>query len=122
MQAAANYLLGTHDFSAFRSSQCQAKSPVKTMHEVRIVRRGDLIVFTLRAGAFLHHMVRNIVGSLIFTGTGARDAQWLKEVLDAGERDRAAPTFMPDGLYLAKVDYDPAWGLPQEDAALPFLT
>jgi tRNA pseudouridine38-40 synthase len=122
MQAAANYLLGTHDFSAFRSSQCQAKSPVKTMHEVRIVRRGDLIVFTLRAGAFLHHMVRNIVGSLIFTGTGARDAQWLKEVLDAGERDRAAPTFMPDGLYLAKVDYDPAWGLPQEDVALPFLT
>lgn len=122
MQAAANHLIGTHDFSAFRSSQCQAKTPIKTMHEVRIVKRGDLIVFTLRASAFLHHMVRNIVGSLIFTGTGSRDVGWMKEILDAGQRERAAPTFMPDGLYLAKVDYDPAWGLPQEDIALPFLS
>jgi len=121
MRAAAQYLLGMHDFSTFRSAQCQAKSPVKMMHEVRIVKRGDLIVFTLKASAFLHHMVRNIVGSLIYIGSGRQDAQWMKEILDAGERDRAAPTFMPDGLYLAKVDYDPAWNLPQQDTSLPFI-
>jgi tRNA pseudouridine38-40 synthase len=121
MQDAAQHLLGTHDFSTFRSAQCQAKSPVKIMHEVRIVKRGDLIVFTLRASAFLHHMVRNIVGALIFIGNGSKDAQWMKEILDVGDRDRAAPTFMPDGLYLAKVDYDLAWGLPQQDLALPFI-
>jgi tRNA pseudouridine38-40 synthase len=121
MQLAARCLVGTHDFSAFRSSQCQAKSPVKLMHDVRIVQRGDLIVFTLRASAFLHHMVRNIVGSLIYVGTGTRDADWMKEILEACDRERAAPTFMPDGLYLAKVDYDPAWGLPQQDIDLPFI-
>ncbi|HSY27867.1 MAG TPA: tRNA pseudouridine(38-40) synthase TruA [Burkholderiaceae bacterium] len=122
MQDAARHLRGTHDFSTFRSAQCQAKSPVKIMHEVSIVKRGDLIVFTLRASAFLHHMVRNIVGALIFIGNGSKDTQWMKEILDAGDRDRAAPTFMPDGLYLAKVDYDPAWGLPQQDLALPFIS
>jgi tRNA pseudouridine38-40 synthase len=120
MQAAAAYLVGTHDFSAFRSSQCQAKSPVKTMHAVRITRRGDMIIFTLRASAFLHHMVRNIVGSLIYVGTGSRQPEWMTEVLEGRNRERAAPTFMPDGLYLAKVDYDAVWGLPQQEIVLPW--
>ncbi len=114
MQSAASYLLGVHDFTAFRAAECQAKSPVKTMHEIRIERRGDLLMFTLRANAFLHHMVRNIVGSLIVVGTGNQSPEWLKSVLDGKDRSRAAPTFMPDGLYLARIDYDPKWKLPHE--------
>ena len=122
MRAAGQYLVGTHDFSAFRASGCQANSPVKQMHEVSIDRRGDVIVFTVRASAFLHHMVRNIVGSLIYVGTGRNEPSWMAEVLASRSRDVAAPTFMPDGLYLAKIDYDPKWGLPQEAVApLPWL-
>jgi tRNA pseudouridine38-40 synthase len=123
MQAAAAYLIGHHDFSAFRSADCQAKSPLKKMHEIRIERRGDLIIFTIHASAFLHHMVRNIIGSLIYTGIGRHPPEWMKSVLIGRDRNLAAPTFMPDGLYLAKVDYDTKWGLPQEEVtALPWLT
>lgn len=122
MRQAAQYLLGTHDFSAFRAAECQAKTPVKTMYEIRVERHGNLIVFTLRANAFLHHMVRNIVGSLIVAGNGNQPPQWLKEVLEGRDRSRAAPTFMPDGLYLGKIDYDLKWALPHERAiAMPWL-
>jgi tRNA pseudouridine38-40 synthase len=122
MREAARHLLGTHDFSSFRAAECQANTPVKTMHEIGIERRGDLVVFTLRANAFLHHMVRNIVGSLIVVGNGNQQPVWLRELLEHRDRSRAAPTFMPDGLYLAKIDYDPKWGLPQEGfAALPWM-
>jgi tRNA pseudouridine38-40 synthase len=114
MREAAQHLVGTHDFSAFRSSQCQAKSPVKQMHEVTVERHGEVIVFTVRANAFLHHMVRNLIGSLIYVGSGRHPPQWLADVLAGRDRSFAAPTFMPDGLYLAKIDYDPKWGLPQE--------
>lgn len=119
---AARHLIGTHDFSAFRASSCQAKTPVKDMHEVRIERHGDIIVFTLRASAFLHHMVRNIVGSLVYVGLGRQEPDWMQEVLESRSRDVAAPTFMPDGLYFAKIEYDPCWKLPQEAVApLPWL-
>ncbi|GAB3544452.1 tRNA pseudouridine(38-40) synthase TruA [Noviherbaspirillum agri] len=122
MQAAATHLLGTHDFSAFRAAECQAKSPVKTMQDIRIARRGDIIVVTLTANAFLHHMVRNIVGSLIVVGNGNQRPEWVKEILESRDRSRAAPTFMPDGLYLAKIAYDTKWGLPQSpDNPLPWL-
>ena len=121
MRAAARHLIGTHDFSSFRASGCQAKTPVKEMHQLDIVRQGDVIVFTIRASAFLHHMVRNIVGSLIYVGTGRHEPDWMAGVLEARSRDAAAPTFMPDGLYLATIDYDPRWGLPQEPAALPWF-
>lgn len=122
MAEAGQYLIGEHDFSAFRASGCQANTPVKQMHEVSIQRHGDVIVFTVRASAFLHHMVRNIVGSLIYVGTGRNEPAWMKEVLESRSRDVAAPTFMPDGLYLARIDYDPKWGLPQEPASpLPWL-
>lgn len=114
MQMAAQRLLGTHDFSAFRSVQCQAKSPIKTMHEINIARHGDLLVMTLRANAFLHHMVRNIVGSLIYVGNGTQSPEWITQLLEGGDRTQAAPTFMPDGLYLARIDYDPKWNLPQQ--------
>lgn len=122
MRDAAQHLLGTHDFSAFRSSECQAKSPVRTMHHIGIERRGDIIVFTLHANAFLHHMVRNIVGSLIVAGNGGQSPDWVADVLHGKDRNRAAPTFMPDGLYLTKIDYDSKWGLPQEATpALPWV-
>ena len=114
MREAARHLLGTHDFSSFRAAECQARSPVKTMHDIRIERCEDLIVVTLTANAFLHHMVRNIVGSLIVIGNGNQPPGWMKEILESRDRSRAAPTFMPDGLYLAKIAYDAKWQLPQE--------
>ncbi|GGY76518.1 tRNA pseudouridine(38-40) synthase TruA [Pseudoduganella plicata] len=114
MREAVRPLIGTHDFSAFRASGCQAKTPVKEMHEIAIERHGDMILFTLRASAFLHHMVRNLVGALIYVGQGREDTEWLGELLAGRDRTVAAPTFMPDGLYLANIDYDPKWGLPQE--------
>ena len=123
MRAAARYLIGTHDFSAFRSAQCQAKSPIKTMYDIYIEQHGNMIVFSLRANAFLHHMVRNIIGALIIAGCGKQSPAWLKELLEHQDRSRGAPTFMPDGLYLAKIDYDAKWGLPQEaQSVLPFLS
>ncbi|MGV3743283.1 MAG: tRNA pseudouridine(38-40) synthase TruA [Burkholderiaceae bacterium] len=121
MEQGAKLLLGEHDFSAFRAAECQARSPVKTMHDIGIERRGDLIVFTFRANAFLHHMVRNIVGALVYVGTGVQKPEWMGELLAGRQRRLAAPTFMPDGLYLARIDYDSKWALPQEAAACPWL-
>ena len=112
MREAAVLLQGTHDFSAFRSSQCQAKSPVKTLHSLSIRERGPFVVFTLRADAFLHHMVRNIVGSLMTVGEGKAPAVWLAEVLAARVRGDASATFMPDGLYFAAVEYPAQFVLP----------
>ncbi|QBI00339.1 tRNA pseudouridine(38-40) synthase TruA [Pseudoduganella albidiflava] len=114
MRAAVQPLLGKHDFSAFRAAGCQAKTPVKDMYEIGIERHGDMILFTLRASAFLHHMVRNLVGSLVYVGQGREHTGWLGELLAARNRTLAAPTFMPDGLYLAQIEYDAKWGLPQE--------
>ena len=118
MRIAAQCLLGTHDFSAFRAAECQARSPIKTMHDIRIDQHGDIIVVTLTANAFLHHMVRNIVGSWIVFGTGNKSPQWLEDILESRNRSRAAPTFMPDGLYLAKIAYDSKWQLPQQAMSL----
>lgn len=121
MQAAAQALIGTHDFSAFRAAECQAHSPVRTMHTITLQRQGELILVTLKANAFLHHMVRNIVGSLIQVGIGNAAEAWVGEVLAARNRDLAAPTFSPDGLYLAKIDYDAHWNLPQIDTTTPLF-
>lgn len=121
MQAAAQALVGEHDFSAFRAAECQALSPVRHLQAVDVRRRGELVVVTLRANAFLHHMVRNIVGSLIQVGNGNRQGVWIAELLAGRNRELAAPTFSPDGLYLAKVDYDARWGLPEVQDSLPFF-
>jgi tRNA pseudouridine38-40 synthase len=115
MREAAQYLLGEHDFSAFRSSECQAKSPVKHLRQLDIRREGEMLVFDLDAGAFLHHMVRNIVGCLVYVGKGKHPPQWLKEILESRNRIMAAPTFAPDGLYLRRIQYEAKWGLPQMD-------
>lgn len=111
MMSAARLLLGEHDFSAFRSIECQARSPVKTLRRADIVRHGELLVFDFEASAFLHHMVRNMVGALVYVGKGAYPPAWLGELLVGRDRARAAPTFDPCGLYFAGVDYDPAWQL-----------
>ncbi|MDP5009394.1 MAG: tRNA pseudouridine(38-40) synthase TruA, partial [Glaciimonas sp.] len=118
MCEAAQHFVGTHDFSAFRAIECQAQSPSRTMHAVNIEQKGDLIVFTLRANAFLHHMVRNIIGALIFIGNGKESTAWISELLLQKDRSLAAPTFMPDGLYLGKVEYDKKWELPQTESSI----
>ena len=112
MRAAAQALVGERDFSAFRSSGCQAKNPVRTLHTLGIEQRGATIVFTLRANGFLHHMVRNIVGALVYVGKGRNAPEWLTEVRDSRDRARCAPTFAPEGLYLSAVEYGAEWLIP----------
>jgi tRNA pseudouridine38-40 synthase len=109
MREAAKLLLGKHDFSAFRAAECRARTPVKELRRVEITRHRDLIVFEFCADAFLHHMVRNFVGSLIYVGSGRCTAHWLGEVLQSRDRSRAAPTFSAAGLYLSGVRYDAKW-------------
>lgn len=112
MAEAASHLLGRHDFSAFRAAGCQAKSPLKIMHEARVRRDGDYLVFDFHANAFLHHMVRNLVGGLVYVGKGNFAPDWMGELLVNGDRRLAAPTFPADGLYLCGVDYPSRWPLP----------
>ncbi len=112
MRAAARHFVGTHDFSAFRSSECQAKSPVRTVHCLDIEASGGRIVFTIRANAFLHHMVRNLVGTLVYVGKGKHPSNWAAELLESRNRTRAAPTFAPEGLCLEHVEYGAEWNLP----------
>jgi tRNA pseudouridine38-40 synthase len=113
MRQAAALLVGEHDFSAFRSSECQAKTPVRTLYALEIEAQGERIAFVLRANAFLHHMVRNIVGSLVYVGKGKQPPDWAREILLSRDRSKAAPTFGPEGLYLEKIQYDARWGLPE---------
>jgi len=112
MQQAASHLLGEHDFSSFRASACQALSPVKMLQRIDISRHGTCWRFEFEANAFLHHMIRNIMGCLIAVGQGKKPPEWLKEVLLARNRDVAAPTFSPHGLYFLGPRYAPHWGLP----------
>ncbi|HYA21280.1 MAG TPA: tRNA pseudouridine(38-40) synthase TruA [Burkholderiales bacterium] len=109
MRDSAKILLGKHDFSAFRAAECRARTPEKELHKIEIVRRQNLILFEFYADAFLHHMVRNIVGCLVYVGSGRCPAQWLGEVLESRDRSRAAPTFSAAGLYLSGVRYHPKW-------------
>jgi len=111
MQQAAHCLLGEHDFSSFRSSQCQAKSPVRTLHQLDIVQHGPRIVVQLTANAFLHHMVRNIMGALVQVGQGREPVDYVLRLLAAKDRTQGAPTFAPDGLYLTDVTY-PGYAFP----------
>ncbi|HET6829341.1 MAG TPA: tRNA pseudouridine(38-40) synthase TruA [Ramlibacter sp.] len=121
MRQAAALLLGEHDFSSFRASACQAKSPLKTMRRIEIARRGPYWRFEFEANAFLHHMIRNIMGCLIQVGQGLQEPAWISQVLQARSRDAAAPTFAPDGLYFLGPLYDAAWGLPSRTAAYDWL-
>jgi len=121
MRAGAAHLAGTHDFSAFRAAECQAKSPVKSLTRIDIGAQGSFIRFDFSADAFLQHMLRNIVGSLVYVGAGKHPPDWIAQLLSARDRARAAPTFAPDGLYLTGADYPARFGLPstRRDVALP---
>ena len=121
MRTAARFLIGEHDFSTFRSAECQAASPVKTLRAIDIERRGAYWRFEFDASAFLHHMVRNIMGCLVTVGAGQRPANWMAEVLAARDRKVAAPTFAAAGLYFAGPYYDPAWAVPAVTAAMDWL-
>ena len=112
MRTAVEPLLGRHDFSAFRAAECQAKSPLKTLDRLDITREDDMIRFDLHADAFLQHMVRNIVGALVYVGNGRRPPAWIGELLAGRDRTQGAPTFSAAGLYLTGVDYPSRWNLP----------
>lgn len=121
MREAAALLIGEHDFSAFRSSECQAKSPVKTLREISIERRGAYWRFEFEASAFLHHMVRNLMGCLVAVGAGSQSVAWLGGVLASRDRKLAAPTFSPDGLYFLGPRYDEVFGLPDTAPSADWL-
>lgn len=121
MRDATRHLIGEHDFSAFRSVQCQAASPVKQLRAIEITRHGAYWRFDFDASAFLHHMVRNVMGCLVAVGCGARDSAWLAEVLASRDRARAAPTFSAAGLYFAGPYYDAAHAIPTRTAAMDWL-
>lgn len=115
MREASLRLLGEHDFSAFRAAECQAKSPIKTLTRAEVRQSGNLLIFDFEASAFLHHMVRNLVGTLVYIGKGAQSPAWIDELLQMRDRTRAAPTFSPDGLYFRGPIYEAHWGLPEPD-------
>ncbi len=117
MRDAAGRLIGEHDFSAFRAAECQAKSPVRTLYAIAIERFGPRIDFTLRANAWLQHMVRNIVGALVQIGRGAERPEWAGALLASRDRTRGAATFGAEGLYLERVEYERRWNLPAMETA-----
>ncbi|MES1163530.1 MAG: tRNA pseudouridine(38-40) synthase TruA, partial [Rhizobacter sp.] len=121
MRAAAAHLLGEHDFTSFRAAGCQAATPVKTLRAIHITRHGAYWRFDFDASAFLHHMVRNIMGCLVAIGSGRHSPGWMAEVLAAKSRDAAAPTFPPDGLYFLGPYYDAAHGIPERTPAFDWL-
>ena len=121
IRAAIVHLLGEHDFSSFRAAQCQAKTPVKTISRIEVSQRAGYWRFEFEANAFLHHMIRNIMGCLVAVGQGQHPPDWLAEVLAARRRDVAAPTFSPDGLYFLGPRYEARYGLPERTAAYDWL-
>jgi tRNA pseudouridine38-40 synthase len=121
MQMAAAQLIGTHDFTSFRASQCQSPTPIKTINRITVQRAGDYWRFEFEANAFLHHMIRNIMGCLVAIGQGKHRVDWMAEVLLARSRTAAAPTFAPDGLYFDRPVYATHWGLPEQVPAMGWL-
>lgn len=116
MQQAAQYLLGEQDFSSFRAAQCGSKSPMRNVFACQVARQGDFVMIDIEANAFLHHMVRNIAGVLIKIGSGHKDVTWMKEVLEARNRQAAAETAAPYGLYLREVRYPAPYIFPLSDS------
>jgi tRNA pseudouridine38-40 synthase len=121
MQEAAKFLLGQHDFSAFRASECQAKTPVRTITKADIRKIGPYFVFDFSANAFLQHQVRNMVGALIYVGNGKQQPESMLYLLQSKDRTQSPPTFSPNGLYLSGVQYDVKWQLPVTEQHLAFI-
>jgi tRNA pseudouridine38-40 synthase len=113
MHEGAQYLLGTQDFTSFRSVECQAKTPMRNISDISVKRYNDIVVIDITANAFLHHMVRNVAGVLINVGSGRKKADWVKEVLDAKDRKLGAETAPSYGLYLVNVGYPDSYELPK---------
>ena len=121
MRQGAQFLLGEHDFTSFRASACQARSPVKTLHRIEITQRGAYWRFDFEANAFLHHMIRNLMGCLLVVGQKQQPPAWMAEVLRARDRDAAAPTFPAAGLYFMGPMYQDHWQLPVRTPAYDWL-
>ena len=111
MRQAATLLVGEHDFSSFRAAECQAKSPVKTLYSILLSGSPDFMILDVHGNAFLHHMVRNIMGALVYVGNGRLQVEDFFALLQEKNRLKAPPTFMPDGLYLTGVDYPPEFNI-----------
>ena len=120
MQQGANFLLGTHDYTSFRAQGCQAKSAIKKIHSIVIKRSNDKIIIDIIASAFLHHMVRNIVGTLLPVGKGEQPPEYVERVLRAQDRKQAGVTALPNGLYFKGVYYPKIFGLDTQEAFAPF--
>lgn len=121
MREAASYLVGEHDFSAFRASECQASSPTRCLHRAEVYTFGQYFRFDFSANAFLQHQVRNMIGALIYVGKGTYPPEYIKVLLDKRDRTLSPPTFSPNGLYLTGVTYDEKWGLPSCQTGLQIL-
>lgn len=121
MQQSAQALLGEQDFSAFRAALCQSKSPWRNVEYIRVYRTGDYVVIDIKANAFVHHMVRNIAGSLIEVGAGLQPVEWVGELLAGKDRTQAAATAKPNGLYLTQVSYPAHFALPDNPPGPLFL-
>ncbi len=116
MQKAGNFLIGENDFSAFRSAQCESKTPMRNVQSLSVIRSNDYIIIEVTANAFLHHMVRNIVGVLLEVGSNSKEPEWVKTVLDSKDRRQAAATADAAGLYLVKVEYPVSYVFPERKA------
>ncbi len=114
INAAISALVGEHDFTSFRASECQAKSPIKSIYSATVREQNGLLRFDFHANAFLHHMIRNIVGALVYVGANKQPLDWLETLLALRDRTQAAPTFSPDGLYLAGMEYDARFQIPEQ--------
>ena len=121
MDRAAQVLVGEHDFSAFRAAGCQSRTPFRRLESIRVSRHGDYVVIDVQANAFLHHMVRNLAGSLMAVGCGKRPEPWIHEILVGLDRTRAAVTAPPNGLYLVDVGYPSGFGIPASEPGPGFV-
>lgn len=121
MHEAGQYLLGENDFSSFRAAQCQSHSPWRNLHHLRVTRQGQFVIVDIKANAFVHHMVRNIVGSLLVIGRGEQPVEWLDWLLKAKDRTLAPATAKAEGLYLVEVDYPAQFAIPKSPLGPLFL-
>lgn len=120
MHQAGQRLLGEKDFTSFRSVECQSKTPMRNVHHLNVIRRGDIVVIDIKANAFLHHMVRNVAGVLMAVGSGRKPVEWVEHVLQAKDRRQGAETAPAYGLYLLEVDYPEQFAIPKPITAPVF--
>ncbi|QNS14308.1 tRNA pseudouridine(38-40) synthase TruA [Mannheimia bovis] len=121
MHQAGQFLLGENDFSSFRAAKCQSHTPWRNIHHLNVFRQGDYVIVDIQANAFVHHMVRNIVGTLLEIGQGRQPVEWAKWVLEQRDREKAAPTAKAEGLYLVEVHYPERFGIPKTALGPLFL-